>query len=81
MATEVNSREVTYPGMACSLKAYVAEPAHGGHQHPAVIVVHEWWGLDDHIKDIARRLAGEHAGQRPIPIRTTPPRAHPIPTA
>jgi carboxymethylenebutenolidase len=60
MATEVNSREVTYPGMACSLKAYVAEPAHGGHQHPAVIVVHEWWGLDDHIKDIARRLAGEH---------------------
>jgi carboxymethylenebutenolidase len=24
---------------------------------PAVVVVHEWWGLDDHIQDIAGRLA------------------------
>jgi carboxymethylenebutenolidase len=57
---DVNAREVSYPGKACLLKAYVAEPAHGGHQHPAVIVVQEWWGLDEHIKDIARRLAAEH---------------------
>jgi carboxymethylenebutenolidase len=57
---EVNARDVTYPGKACTLKAYVAEPSHGGHQHPAVIVVQEWWGLDDHIKDVARRLATEH---------------------
>jgi carboxymethylenebutenolidase len=61
MANEqVNAREVTYPGKACTLKAYVAEPPHGGHQHPAVIVVQEWWGLDDHIKDVTRRLAAEH---------------------
>jgi len=57
---EVNTREVSYPGKACTLKAYVAEPSHGGHPHPAVIVVQEWWGLDDHIKDVARRLAAEH---------------------
>jgi carboxymethylenebutenolidase len=57
---EVNTREVSYPGSACTLNAYVAEPAHGGHQHPAVIVVQEWWGLDEHIKGIARRLAAEH---------------------
>jgi carboxymethylenebutenolidase len=61
MAVEdVNAREVSYPGKACTLKGYVAEPSHGGHQHPAVIVIQEWWGLDDHIKDVARRLATEH---------------------
>jgi len=25
----------------------------------AVIVIHEWWGLNDHIKDIAKRYADE----------------------
>jgi carboxymethylenebutenolidase len=25
----------------------------------AVIIIHEWWGLNDHIKDIAGRYAGE----------------------
>lgn len=40
-----------------STTAYVALP-----QAPAqkgVIVVQEWWGLNDHIKDIANRYAGE----------------------
>jgi carboxymethylenebutenolidase len=59
-AQEVNATEVNYPGKACTLKAYVAEPSHSGHQHPAVIVLQEWWGLDEHIKDVARRLAAEH---------------------
>jgi carboxymethylenebutenolidase len=58
-AQQENTRDVTYPGKACSLKAFVAEPSHGGHQHAAVIVVQEWWGLDGHIKDVARRLAAE----------------------
>src|SRR5437879_12125752 len=61
MATQQwKTREVSYPGKVSSLKAFVAEPSHGGHQHAAVIVVQEWWGLDDHIKDVARRLAAEH---------------------
>jgi carboxymethylenebutenolidase len=59
-AEDVNTRDVSYPGKACSLRAYVAEPSHGGHQHPVVIVVQEWWGLDEHLKDVARRLATEH---------------------
>jgi carboxymethylenebutenolidase len=60
MPVDINGKEISYPGKACTLKAYAAEPAHGGHQHPAVIVVQEWWGLDDHIRDVARRLAAEH---------------------
>jgi carboxymethylenebutenolidase len=59
MAQQVNSREVSYPGKACTLKGFVAEPAGGAGPRPAVIVVQEWWGLDDHIKDVARRFAAE----------------------
>lgn len=29
----------------------------GGEQKPAVIVIQEWWGLNDHIKEVARRFA------------------------
>lgn len=59
MASEdVVSREVTYPGRACKLKAFVVEPAADG-ARAAVIVVQEWWGLNDHIRDVARRFARE----------------------
>ena len=37
--------------------AYAAMPNAAGGK--AVIVVHEWWGLNDHIKDIANRYADE----------------------
>ncbi|HVN64629.1 MAG TPA: dienelactone hydrolase family protein [Candidatus Binataceae bacterium] len=52
------TRDVSFQGEACSLKAFVAEPA-GDAPHPAVIVVQEWWGLNEHIRDIARRFAHE----------------------
>ncbi len=55
---DIVSREVAYPGRACELKAFVAEPADDG-ASPAVIVVQEWWGLNDHIRDVARRFARE----------------------
>jgi carboxymethylenebutenolidase len=54
----VTGTDVSYPGKACTLKAYAAAPADGA-PHPAVIVVQEWWGLDQHIKDVARRFAAE----------------------
>lgn len=37
--------------------AYVAVPDAGGDK--AVLVIHEWWGLNDHIKDIANRYSRE----------------------
>ncbi|MGH8014295.1 MAG: dienelactone hydrolase family protein [Candidatus Binataceae bacterium] len=55
---DVTTQDVSYPGKSCTLKGYVARPSGGG-PHPAVIVVQEWWGLDDHIKDVARRFASE----------------------
>jgi carboxymethylenebutenolidase len=38
--------------------AYLAKPTGAG-PSPAVIVIQEWWGLNDHIKDVAERYARE----------------------
>lgn len=37
--------------------AYIAMPDDGGDK--SVILIQEWWGLNDHIKDIAGRYAAE----------------------
>jgi carboxymethylenebutenolidase len=37
---------------------YLARP-HGDGPFPGVVVIQEWWGLNDHIKDVARRLAAQ----------------------
>src|SRR5215217_6720647 len=39
-------------------QSYFTEPAEEG-KWPGLIVIHEWWGLNDHIKDVADRFAGE----------------------
>lgn len=39
--------------------AFVAVPDEVGENTPAIVLIHEWWGLADHIKDIAKRYAGE----------------------
>ena len=48
----------SFPGEGVTLTGYVARPPGQG-PHPAVIVIQEWWGLNEHIKDIARRFARE----------------------
>ncbi len=40
------------------MPAYVARPAGAG-PSPAVLVIQEAFGLNDHIKDVTRRVAGE----------------------
>ncbi len=57
-AENIAMQDVSLPGEAVEIKAYVAKPASGG-PHPAVIVIQEWWGLNEHIKDVARRFAKE----------------------
>ncbi len=39
--------------------AYVAAPANADVTTKAVVLIQEWWGLNDHIKDIANRYANE----------------------
>jgi carboxymethylenebutenolidase len=38
-------------------RGYLSKPASGS--GPGVIVVQEWWGIDDNIRGVADRLAGE----------------------
>ncbi len=46
-----------------SVEAYVVEPADPKNA-PGVVVIQEWWGLDDEIKNVANRLA--KAGYRAL---------------
>jgi carboxymethylenebutenolidase len=41
-------------GKECS--GFYVEPA-GGDRAPAIVVIQEWWGLNDQIKGVAQRLA------------------------
>jgi carboxymethylenebutenolidase len=53
-------REVTYKSGADSIKAFLVRPdAKSTAVKPqgAVLVIHEIWGLNDHIRDVARRFA------------------------
>jgi len=45
-----------FEGEGVTLHAFVARPE-GLKPRPAVVVIQEWWGVNDHIKDIAQRLA------------------------
>lgn len=42
-----------------NLVGYLAMPGDAAEPLPGLIVVHEWWGLNENIKAMARRLAGE----------------------
>jgi carboxymethylenebutenolidase len=50
-------QNVTFPSNGGQAHGYLAQPASGS--GPGVILIQEWWGLDDHIADLADRLAGE----------------------
>ena len=39
-------------------KGFIAMPKKDG-KYPGIVMVHEFWGLNDHIKEMARQLAGE----------------------
>ena len=40
-----------------SIDCYLALPADGHGKRPAVVVIHEIFGTDEHIRDVARRFA------------------------
>jgi carboxymethylenebutenolidase len=42
-----------------NLVGYLAMPQDAAEPLPGVLVIHEWWGLNDNIKAMTRRLAGE----------------------
>lgn len=53
----LESGTVEYPDQEGeTLMGYLARPV-GAEPKPAVVVIQEWWGLNEHIKEVARRFA------------------------
>jgi carboxymethylenebutenolidase len=56
----VLEQEVAYGESSRSnLVGYLAMPQDAAEPLPGIIVIHEWWGLNDNIKAMTRQLAGE----------------------
>ena len=53
---EVRTSTVSYRSGPEQVGAFLAEPEGEG-RHPAMIVIHEWWGLNDRIKAVATTFA------------------------
>ena len=49
---------VTYKSGSDTVSGYLALPSGTG-KHPAIIVIHEYWGLNDWVKDEARKFADQ----------------------
>ncbi len=54
----VRTATVQFKSGAETVAGYLALPESPG-RHPAVIVIHEWWGLVDWVKEQTRNLAGQ----------------------
>jgi carboxymethylenebutenolidase len=52
------THNITYEGKAGPVGGFLARPMKAG-QYPGLIVIHENRGLNDHVRDIARRFAKE----------------------
>ena len=53
-----NTQTVTYPSGDEAVSGYLAMPSGAG-KHPALIVIHEYWGLNDWVKEQAQKFAAQ----------------------
>ena len=58
MSTQIRTEIVNFSANSDTSDGFLARPEGAG-PFPGVIVIQEWWGLDNHIKDIAQRFARE----------------------
>ncbi len=54
----IQSEYINYPGASGDIRANLVTPK-GEEKVPGVIVIHEIWGLNPHLEDVARRLGIE----------------------
>jgi carboxymethylenebutenolidase len=55
----IEGKDIAYPGAEGAMKGYLVRPAGQDGKLPAVMVIHENRGLNEHIRDVSRRLALE----------------------
>jgi carboxymethylenebutenolidase len=53
----IDAKMIEFDGKAGKLMAYLVRPKRAQGPQPAVLVIHENRGLNDHIKDVTRRVA------------------------
>jgi carboxymethylenebutenolidase len=59
-ARPVTAEEVAYGEVGGKpVRGYLARPKDAKGALPGILVIHEWWGLNDNIRAMTRRLAGE----------------------
>lgn len=59
-ATPVTASEVVYATVdGREVTGYLARPETAEGDLPGILLIHEWWGLNDNIRAVARQLAGE----------------------
>lgn len=54
---ELRSEEITYQAGDVELKGYLVYDANADEPRPGVLVVHEWWGHNDYVRNRAYMLA------------------------
>jgi carboxymethylenebutenolidase len=54
----IQTEKISFPANGGTGQGYLALPEGQG-PHRAVVVIQEWWGLDEHIEDVSRRFASE----------------------
>jgi carboxymethylenebutenolidase len=57
--SRIKAEDISYPGAKGDIKGYLVRPADGAGKVGTVIVIHENRGLNEHIRDVARRVALE----------------------
>ena len=55
---EIQTKEIQYSSGGTKLSGYLAYDDSIQGKRPGVLVVHEWWGHNEHARDRARMLAG-----------------------
>lgn len=55
---EIMSEFIRYTGETGDIRAFLSRPKEGN-KFPAVIVIHEIWGLNPHIQEVTKRIAKE----------------------
>ena len=57
-ADSPKTETVSYKSGDETVSGYLALPQGGG-KHPAIIVIHEWWGLNDWVKEQTQKYAAQ----------------------
>ncbi len=58
-ASSTSAETVQFVSDGATIRAYLARPTDRPEKLPAVIVLHEWWGLNEQIMGVTRRFAQE----------------------